>query len=122
MRIFNKYTLNKINKIDKEKGCLLLIIKNEEFQIVNSFNSVKFCYYFLSKKDQLSEAQIDRHNQQVVDLAKQRLKITSKHVYLFEKDGSPVNNIFELTNHTLFLSSTPMFHGINNITSKKNAS
>ena len=31
MRIFNKYTINEIKKIDKEKGFLILLIKNSEF-------------------------------------------------------------------------------------------
>ena len=46
---FKKFTINGKEKIDKNKGYLILVIKNSDFSLVNSFNSLKFCYYYVKK-------------------------------------------------------------------------
>jgi hypothetical protein len=49
MAKFNKYTITNGLEIDKSKGYLILIIKNFNYELINSFTSIKFCYYYFKK-------------------------------------------------------------------------
>ena len=79
---------------------------------MNSFNSLKFCYYYFSQMANLLHSDIDSINSEMISCACQRLQLSPSSIYLFDKSGHPLSSIFQLTSHTLILSQTAFFHGL----------
>jgi hypothetical protein len=79
---------------------------------MNSFHSLKFCYYFLSKTCNLPQSCISSLTSEMLSAACQKLQLSPSPLYLFDKSGQPLSSIFQLTSHTLVLSQSAFFHGL----------